>query len=386
MKKRSVGIGIAAGLLIGFSLVAWLRPHDRPPGKPLVEDVGRITRMVIHYSPGIGQGLPRTGEVVAGIYRRFLAAAGSGLDVLWVLENQRDLDDLKRKLGDAYPPDSRVLFTGMPITTWSKDRFTCLVSENGRGSTVLLAPARKAVPNPLRTNDQEVPWRLALAFPRLATVRDLRIDFDGGDVLATSRGVFVHPAFLSKNDPASSPFPSAETLREHLRSELGRLVWLGPDESDVPPHHVGMFLTIANGTAFVGDVQLADRLIAGHEAELATACQAAGGPADATTRSELARQLNCVADQVHSLGLRVLRVPLMPSATLRAWISYNNGIVETREGRTRYYMPTFGLKQLDDAAADVFRGAGCDVLPVDCSGIWHLCGSLHCLVNVVERR
>jgi hypothetical protein len=147
-----------------------------------------------------------------------------------------------------------------------------------------------------------------------------------------------------------------------------------------------MFLTIAYGTAFVGDVPLADRLIAGHEAELAAACRSAGGPADAPTRSELARQLNSVADQMHSLGLRVLRVPLMPSATSRAWISYNNGIIETREGRTRYYMPTFGLKRLDDAAADVFRGTPCDVMPIDCSGIWHLCGSLHCLVNVVERR
>lgn len=385
MNKWRVGIGIGAGLLIGFGLVAWLGSHDRSPEKPLIEDVGRITRVVIHYSPGTDQDLPGTGEAVADIYRQFLRAVASEVQVLWVSGNQRDLDDLRARLGDAYPSNSLVLLTHKPITTWSKDRFTCLVAASGRGPTVLLAPARKVMPNPLRTHDQEVPWRLAAAFPRLMVCLDMQIHFDGGDILATSRGVFVHPAILSKNDPVPSSRHSNERLREHLHSTLGELVWLGPVASDVPPHHVGMFLTVANGTAFVGDVQLADKLTAGHETELAAACRSAGGPADASTRAELARQLNCVADQMHSLGLRVVRVPLVPSATVRAWMSYNNGIVETREGRTRYYMPTFGLKRLDDAAADAFRGAGCEVISIDCSRVWQLCGSLHCLVNVVAR-
>ena len=385
MNKWSVGIGIATGLLIGFGLVAWLGSDDRSPEEPLIEDVGRITRVVIHYSPGTDQGPPGTGEAVADIYRRFLRAVDSEVQVIWVSENQRDLDDLRTRLGDAYPSDSLVLLTHKPITTWSKDRFTCLVGENGLAPTVLLAPARKVVPNPLRTHDQEVPWRLAAAFPRLVVCRELQMHFDGGDILATSRGVFVHPAVLSRNPPVPSSRHSDERLRERLRSTLGELVWLGPIASDVPPHHVGMFLTVANGTAFVGDVQLADRLTVGHEAELAAACQSTGGPADAGTRAELARQLNCVADQMRSRGLRVVRVPLVPSATARAWMSYNNGIVETREGRTFYYMPTFGMKRLDDAAADVFRRSGCEVVSIDCSRIWQFCGSLHCLVNVVAR-
>ncbi len=344
------------------------------------EDVGRITRVVIQYSPGTRQGAPATGEIVADIYRQFLRAVGSRVEVLWVTENQQHLDDLREKLGDAYPPGSRAVLTGRPITTWSKDRFTCLVPATGPGRTVLLAPGRKAVPNPLRTNDQEVPWRLAAAFPSLLACRDMRMDFDGGDILATSRGVFVHPVILSKNDPAQ-----AQSLRARLSSQLGELVWLGPAESDVPPHHVGMFLTIANGTAFVGDVKLAEKLTAGSEAEVSKACQSAGGPARAEARAQLARQLDNVAQQVRSMGLRVVRVPLMPSATARAWMSYNNGIVDLRAGRTRYYMPTFGLEVLDNAAADAFRRAGCEVIPIDCSRIWHLCGSLHCLVNVVER-
>ena len=385
MTKPGIFIGIGAGLLIGLGLLAWLTPGDRSPAKPLPEDVGRISRVVIHYAPGIDLGLPGTGEVVADIYRQFLRAAGPGFQIIWVVENQRDLDDLKTGLGDVYPSDSLVLLTHTPITTWAKDRFTCLVSEDGRGPTLLLAPARKAVSNPLRINDQEVPWRLTASFPRLFACRDLQMDFDGGDVLATSRGLLVHPAILSRNVPLPQSFPSAEDLRSHLRSQLGELVWLGPRESDVPPHHVGMFLTLANGTAFVGDVRLAETLLARHAPELETACQSAGGLADAPTRTELVRQLDHVADQMRSLGLPVVRVPLVPSATPRAWMSYNNGIVETRAGRTFYYMPSFALKPVDDAAADAFRAAGCQVLPIDCSRIWHLCGSLHCLVNVVER-
>jgi hypothetical protein len=381
MSMRSVLVGVGAGLLAGWGLVALLSPRGRAPEHPLAEDAGRITRVVIHYAPGADAG-----EVVADIYRRFLAAVGPEVRVVWVVEDAHALDDLKARLDDAYPPDSLALTTGHAITTWSKDRFTCLASIGGRGATTLLAPARKAVPNPRRTNDQEVPWRLATAFPQLFACRDMQMDFDGGDILATSHGVFVHPAILSKNDPAAPPFQPAEALRERLRLQLGEFVWLGPAESDVPPHHVGMFLTVANGTAFVGDVRLAERLASGHEAELAAACLPAGGPADAATRAELARQLDCVAEQMRRLGLRVVRVPLMPSATARAWMSYNNGIVETRDGRVVYYMPTFGMSRLDDAAAEIFRGAGCDVVPIDCSRIWRLCGSLHCLVNVVARR
>ncbi len=380
MSLRSVGVGVAAGLLAGWGLVALLGSADRAPETPLAEDIGRIARVVIHYSPGDGAG-----EIVADVYRRFLRAVGPDVDVLWVVEDAPALDDLKARLGDAWPPDSRVLLTGEAITTWSKDRFTCLARAGGLGATTLLAPARKAVPNPLRTNDQEVPWRLARAFPQTFLCRDMRLDFDGGDILATSRGVFVHPAILSKNDPAAPPFLQPEALRERLRSQLGEFIWLGPAESDVPPHHVGMFLTVARGTAFVGDVRLADRLAAGREAELAAACLPAGGPADGATRDGLARQLDGVAAQMRRLGLRVVRVPLVPSATTRAWMSYNNGIVETRGGRTVYYMPTFGLDWLDEEAARIFRGAGCEVVPMDCSRVWPLCGSLHCLVNVVAR-
>jgi len=67
-------------------------------------------------------------------------------------------------------------------------------------------------------------------------------------------------------------------------------------------------------------------------------------------------------------------------------MSYNNGIVETRGGKTIFYMPTFGAPALDATAAESFRSKmGCTVISIDCSKIWHLGGSLHCLVNVIER-
>jgi agmatine/peptidylarginine deiminase len=60
--------------------------------------------------------------------------------------------------------------------------------------------------------------------------------------------------------------------------------------------------------------------------------------------------------------------------------------VETRGGKTFFYMPTFGARTLDAAAAASFQqAAGCQVIPIDCSHIWHLGGSLHCLISVVAR-
>jgi hypothetical protein len=146
-----------------------------------------------------------------------------------------------------------------------------------------------------------------------------------------------------------------------------------------------MFVTVIGQTAFVGDTRLAGSIAATQPA-VATALARAGGPATPETMQSFDRQLDRTAERMRSFGLAVVRVPLMPSATPRAWVSYNNGIVETRAGRSIYYMPTFAAGPLDDAAANVFRAAGCDVVPIDCSAVWPLGGSLHCLVNVIERR
>lgn len=188
----------------------------------------------------------------------------------------------------------------------------------------------------------------------------------------------IATAIMHKNDVILSQIDLNQKLARHI-------IWLGDTPQAAPAHHLGMFLTVIGNTAAVGDVRMAEKVAASHPETLAT-LQAAGGIASPAFRADLSARLDRVARQMQTLGYRVVRVPLLPSTTPRAWLSYNNGIVETRNGKSIFYMPTFGAKTLDTAAAEIFQSTtGCTVEPIDCAHIWPLGGSLHCLVNVVAR-
>jgi hypothetical protein len=76
---------------------------------------------------------------------------------------------------------------------------------------------------------------------------------------------------------------------------------------------------------------------------------------------------------------------MLLTQTPRVYITYNNAIIETRQGRKRIYMPTYQLPALDDLAARIFGEAGLEVIPVDVSRVYKHTGSLRCLVGIVER-
>jgi hypothetical protein len=49
-------------------------------------------------------------------------------------------------------------------------------------------------------------------------------------------------------------------------------------------------------------------------------------------------------------------------------------------------MSTFaGQEELNSAAAAVWTSLGYEVRPIDCTPVWQLGGTLHCLVNVFRR-
>jgi len=374
-----VVFGALAGLLIGGIIGALRGPLGlrELPAIPLNEDGGRITRVVMQYSSDAG-------PLVAPIYTRLLTAAGPGVEVVWVVGKASDADELKERLGASWPAGRcRTVVVGKEITTWAKDRFTAMSVPGIPGFVVLCAPARTRAASPLRTNDQEVPYCLARDPSRLFRARGTDADFDGGDFLATARHLFAGPAIIDKNSPgAGMRFRTAGELKKYLDRKMGRkATWL----DGAPDHHLGMFLTVMGRTAVVGDVRPAEEMVKANP-EIRSALLPAGGEADPAFRADLTARLDRIALRMRALGYRVVRVPLLPSATPRAWMSYNNGIIETRDGKTIFYMPTFGVPALDAAAAMSFRTQTCcTVIPIDCAKVWHLGGSLHCLVNVVGR-
>ncbi len=381
MRLRAVLLGAVVGILIGGIIAVVRGPALRPtaPPVPLGEDGGRITRVVMQYHPAAA-------PQVIPIYTQFLAAVGRDVQVVWAVGSPADLDDLRAHLGRAWPAGSHTVLVGKAISTWAKDRFVALRLPGVPDAAVCGAPVRTHTANPLRTNDQEVPYRLAQTPDAHCGVRGCDVDFDGGDFLATAGHLFAGPTILQKNRLGpGARFLDRAALSAHLAERLGHpITWLGDTPADAPPHHVGMFLTVIGHTAAVGDLDLAARL--GVPAETQRALQAAGGPASPAFCADLRLQLEKVARRLRGLGYTVVRVPLLPSATTRAWMSYNNGIVDARGGHPVFYMPTFGAPTLDAAAATTFHATmGCPVIPIDCAHIWHLGGSLHCLVNVVGR-
>ncbi len=395
MSRWSLLLAAGAGVLLARAGVEWFNsppaPDDAPAPPALREDAGQVRRVVCHWHPQLG-------KAAGPVFDRFLGHTGTDVEVVWVVASDDDLGDLERRFGSYWVRPSRVLVTGVPITGWSKDRCVVL-ARPGEGRATLLVPRRAESPNPLRTNDGEVPWRMARKWPGRFAVRELPLDFDGGDFYITTERAFVHVAVLAKNPTWSPPqvrsnkehkpgaapgFEQAEAMRRYLAGELGRdVVWVGDplDPDAAPPHHVGMFLTVVGRYAVVGDVR-----IDWPANELAALLAPAGGPADPATREQLADALDAVANQMAELGYTVLRVPLLPSATPRAWISYNNGVADaTGDGVPVFHMPTFNAPALDAAAREVFERAGCRVRPVDCSAAWPLGGTLRCLTLVTDR-
>ncbi|MCG3179580.1 MAG: hypothetical protein BIFFINMI_01918 [Phycisphaerae bacterium] len=377
MSLRALVIGLTAGVLAGAIAVSVLNRGAAPPADPasadhapaLPEDAGLASRIVLQYHP-------QAGDAVAPIYARLLAALGDEVQVVWVCAGDDELADLRRRMGDAWPATrSRTVLVGKPISTWSKDRFVTLAAPGGRAT--LLAPSRERSTLDLRTNDGEIPWHLARQCGDLFGCRDAGMLFDGGDFLVAEDRVFAHPALIEKN---ADRFATPEALRRHIESQMGRpAVWLTDDPADAPLHHIGMFLTLLGSRAVVGDVRAAEPLC--DAAVLADA----GGRMPAADRDRLADQLDRLADRLAGLGYRVTRVPLMPSAAPRAWMSYNNGLAQTRGGAALYCMPTFGVARMDRAAAAAFESAGARVTAIDCSAVWRLGGSLRCLVNATGR-
>jgi len=48
-------------------------------------------------------------------------------------------------------------------------------------------------------------------------------------------------------------------------------------------------------------------------------------------------------------------------------------------------MPSYGVPELDSAAAKAYRSQGFDVKPVPVASVFRLCGTIGCLVNVLGR-
>ena len=367
---RRNALGAALGIALAAAILAAApRGSARRSGPALSDADGALRDVVVHYLPGAA-------DVVVPVYRDFLAQLPTDVTVHVVVPDEAAFADLAARLGPLAPRLHAVV-TDHAITAWSRDRWLALAPlEPGQPARLLLPRGENGADLwPARAGDARVGLDLATALPDTVAASRSGLWFDGGDFVADGETVFVTPAVIERNLQVTALDRPA--IVATLEQALGKRVVV---LDGAPPHHAGMYLMLAGeGRAVVGDPSLATAFrfddLDG---------RFPGGRPDLSPESQA--RFDAVARGVAAAGYRVTRIPVVPGADGRTWLTPLNAVLDQRGAERVVYMPVYaGADALNEAAAATWRGLGFTVRTVDCTTAYVHFGSLRCLVNVLAR-
>ncbi len=368
---RALG-GILAGVVASALILRLCAPHGHTRTRLVAEDASApLSRIAIHYAPSADQ-------VALTTWRQLFAALPPSVEVDVEVAREADFTRFTKLIaeprGGERPIDGHLerfhpVVVGTTITTWSRDRYAALVDETGHGA--ILAPPRLESPTPARAGDARSPYAISQAiYHRDPNVAD--IVFEGGDLAATPSLVFADVNLIARNVGHGDADRATIVHEIHARMAQ-RLVFLGDALGDVPRHHIMMYMMpIDDHTVAVGDIREGVRLLGDTPLPLDD------------IETEAAR-FDRAADLLAKAGFRVLRVPVLVRAGAGSYVTYTNALFDRRGDQRIIYMPTYNLPALDAAGRAFWEAQGFEVHPIDVSAIYHLNGSLGCLVNVLAR-
>jgi len=363
-------IGLALGIAI-LNLADVGRRQAPPSGAILSECNGHFRELVIQYEPSAR-------EIVSRPYADFLGALGDDVTIDVVCPNRAAYDELVAFVGQVHCK-LRPIVVNHPMTTWSRDRWVALAPASPDGITTLLHQSEEAAAKiwPARAGDEKVSADIAKALPSSAFALRAPFYFDGGDFLADDETVFVAPHILPRNIQCTEF--SKETFVRDIAVALKRRVVL---LDEAPDHHAAMFMaSIGNKTVLVGDPNLGRSLLpASIPADFP---ELPGGPDFSAQTQHL---FDAVASQCAQADYKVVRVPTIPAADGRSYLTYENVLIDRQVSQQIVYLPFYrGAAALNDSARKIWQGLGYEVRPVDCTSTYLHFGCLHCLVNVLKR-
>lgn len=306
------------------------------------------------------------------VYEALFAALDPAVTV-WVVvgdEEDRAMFETARR---AWRPGPKVEYVVVndAITSWSRDRMAVL----GEGPTTLLVPPRPMRGPDARLRDWIVPWDLRRALGPNFRVDVAPFQFEGGDLIANERTVFVATPLLERN-PDRDP---EEVLADIARVTGREVVRIGDSKTQVPNHHIGMFLTpLPDGRVAYGDPDLGLQLVDGTP-------EMDGVPFEIDRREERLERFRNVGRLLRAAGFETVALPILPGTERFAFVSYNNVMMEHRGGRLHVYLPTYGLEALDRAATDIYQAQGALVHPIRVDRLFRLGGSVRCLTTPLVR-
>jgi len=362
--------GIVAGLALAICLSTLAGLQRSAPDAQLISDAhGAIAEICIQYRKDFNSDAI---ETVSDLF----SGLADDVDIRVVVEDATEFEFLKKELSDrgvARLDRLTAVITGFPITPWARDRFGAMTSE---GKTIIaVPPARSNMPG-ARGNDERVPEILAAGLSG-TTCMALPFMFEGGDLLADEDHAFISANCLARNSPYDID-DRPELLRRMEGALHKRIVPIGKTSEDVPDHHICMYLTpLGDKRVAVADPALGLELyrqIRGNDTlDVET---------DTSKYEPFLNVIRCMEQQ----GFEVVHVPFLLTCTPRVYVSYNNVMLERRNGEKKVYMPVYGIPALDRAAGKVFESHGWHVVPVRVAKLYRHTGSLRCQVGIIKRR
>jgi hypothetical protein len=294
------------------------------------------------------------------------------------------------------------------VPWWSRDLFVAGAGPRGGPVLLLHHPDHYGKIQHPRGGSGPATLKILRGLRPFRTI-DTAARIEGGAVVADADHVFITPGYcadaVSRGEHADWP-----AFLAYLRKIYGRPVVV----LDAPRHelykHTDMFFTpVGAGVILLGDPDLAQHLVRRASPEdLATVATRVndiarrnGASVDATvlTAEDLRNSQSDPFDgqavtlrlqrQLTYLGYRVVRVPLASlrdaRRPIRFGFSYNNVIMDRRQGRRVVYMPTCGIGTLDTAARQVWESQNYEVITIDALGPALLGGGVRCLSQVFRQ-
>jgi hypothetical protein len=375
-------IGVAASIGV-LRLAAKPAPIAKPEeskrlaGAILVEDARPLEEVLFQYTASLE-------SVVEATYTDFLRALDPSTRLFAVVPRgeSRALGKLLERIDPALEGRTRVVETEGPITVWSKDRALVLQAAKSGDRTQLVVPRR---PDPRwkeRFNDWATLGAVARDVPNAFLVSEIPLEFDAGDFAVTGDKVVVDVNLLVKNEKRGL---DAAALIELLAQTFGRkIVYLGEKDGDLPRHHLSMYMTpLGGGVVLVGDPRAA-RGIVGDAWKPGEESPDTGEPLVADFSDATVARFDRAARELAGAGFEVERVPVVPFDD-KTYVTYTNGVYETRAGRKIAYVPQYDVKALDETALVTYRRLGWETLPIRVRATYRYHGTIGCLCNVLRR-
>jgi hypothetical protein len=354
-------------------------PSEGAVGRPAVlsDAGGAIREVVLHYVPGFA-------EELGCLYEDLFAALPVEVAVQVICPSAEDAEAFVFGWGADEAERGRrveVINADRPITVWARDRLVAREDPACGAVATSIVPHDFTSYNDDHRNDLLVPLLLedSGAGPRIT---DACVHVEGGNIVSNTRHAFVGANVLKENKELGL---EPGRVKRELFDLLGRPYVLVGDEHQPPPWgHVDMYLTpIDDETVLVASPTMAYMLLClrlGALDSLLDLLDSEMGPPLCSGSS-----FDQVAAQIAEYGYNIIRLPALADPDEEWMVTYNNVIMEQRDGQRIVYMPVYDIPELDQAAELVYRSLGFRVHPIDVSRIFQYGGAVRCLVNVTAR-